>query len=49
MADGVILLVDAAEGLMSQTKLVLGKALSQNLSPVVILTKLTEQIADVKK
>ena len=30
MADGVILLVDAAEGPMPQTKFVLGKALSQN-------------------
>ena len=39
MADGVILLVDAAEGPMPQTKFVLGKALSQNLSPVVILNK----------
>jgi len=39
MADGVILLVDAAEGPMPQTKFVLGKALSQNLSPIVILNK----------
>ena len=39
MADGVILLVDSAEGPMPQTKFVLGKALSQNLSPVVILNK----------
>ena len=36
MADGVILLVDAAEGPMPQTKFVLGKALSQNLSPVIL-------------
>ena len=31
MADGVILLVDAAEGPMPQTKFVLGKALAQEL------------------
>ena len=39
MADGVILLVDAAEGPMPQTKFVLGKALAQNLSPIVVLNK----------
>ena len=39
MADGVILLVDAAEGPMPQTKFVLGKALKQGLRPVVIVNK----------
>ncbi|MBF96939.1 MAG: translational GTPase TypA [Pelagibacterales bacterium] len=39
MTDGVILLVDAAEGPMPQTKFVLGKALAQNLSPIVIVNK----------
>ena len=39
MADGVILLTDAAEGPMPQTKLVLGKALSQGLKPIVIINK----------
>ena len=39
MADGVILLVDAAEGPMPQTKFVLGKALAQDLSPIVIVNK----------
>ena len=39
MADGVILLVDAAEGPMPQTKFVLGKALAQRLRPIVIINK----------
>ena len=39
MADGVILLVDAAEGPMPQTKFVLGKALQQGLRPIVIVNK----------
>lgn len=40
MADGVILLTDAAEGPMPQTKFVLGKALSQGLRPIVIINKI---------
>ena len=39
MADGVILLCDAAEGPMPQTKFVLGKALAQGLKPIVIINK----------
>ena len=39
MADGVILLVDAAEGPMPQTKFVTGKALAQGLKPIVIINK----------
>lgn len=39
MADGVILLIDAAEGPMPQTKFVLGKALKQGLRPIVIVNK----------
>ena len=39
MADGVILLTDAAEGPMPQTKFVLGKALKQGLKPIVIINK----------
>jgi GTP-binding protein len=39
MADGVMLLVDAAEGPMPQTKFVLGKALAQGLKPMVIINK----------
>jgi GTP-binding protein len=40
MADGVILLTDAAEGPMPQTKFVLGKALAQGLRPIDIINKI---------
>ena len=40
MADGVILLTDAAEGPMPQTKFVLGKALKQGLKPIVVINKI---------
>lgn len=39
MADGVVLLTDAAEGPMPQTKFVLGKALKQGLRPIVVINK----------
>ncbi len=45
MADGVILLVDAAEGPMPQTKFVLGKALAQGLRPIVIINKVDKSDA----
>jgi GTP-binding protein len=40
MVDGVLLVVDAFEGTMPQTKFVLRKALEQQLSPVVVLNKI---------
>jgi GTP-binding protein len=40
MVDGVLLLVDAAEGPMPQTKFVLGKALRLGLRPIVVVNKL---------
>ena len=40
MTDGVVLLVDAAEGPMPQTKFVLGKALSKGLMPIVVVNKI---------
>ncbi|MCL2085642.1 GTP-binding protein [Candidatus Saccharibacteria bacterium] len=40
MADGVILVVDAQEGPMPQTKFVLSKALDLNLKPIVIINKI---------
>jgi len=40
MVDGVILLVDAAEGAMPQTKFVTGKALALGLKPIVIVNKI---------
>ena len=43
MADGVILLVDSAEGPMPQTKFVLGKALKLGLRPMVIVNKIDRQ------
>ncbi len=48
MADGALLLIDSAEGVMPQTKFVLAKALKQGLKPIVIINKLdkTDQRAD---
>ncbi len=40
MADGCLLIVDAQEGPMPQTKFVLGKALAANLKPIVIINKI---------
>ncbi len=40
MVDGVILLVDAAEGPMPQTKFVTGKALALGLRPIVVVNKI---------
>ncbi|MBP2649720.1 MAG: typA [Firmicutes bacterium] len=40
MVDGVLLLVDAFEGPMPQTKYVLRKALEQNLQPIVVINKI---------
>ncbi|MBT7605439.1 MAG: translational GTPase TypA [Kordiimonadaceae bacterium] len=40
MVDGVILLVDSAEGPMPQTKFVTGKALALGLNPIVIINKI---------
>ncbi|MBK6370140.1 MAG: translational GTPase TypA [Flavobacteriales bacterium] len=39
MADGVILLVDAFEGAMPQTRFVLGKAIQLGLKPIVVINK----------
>lgn len=39
MVDGVLLVVDATEGPMAQTKFVLSKALQNNLRPVVVINK----------
>lgn len=48
MADGALLLIDAAEGVMPQTKFVLAKALKQGLKPIVVINKLdkADQRAD---
>ena len=48
MADGALLLIDSAEGVMPQTKFVLAKALKQGLKPIVVINKLdkADQRAD---
>ncbi|QHW30404.1 translational GTPase TypA [Paenibacillus rhizovicinus] len=52
MVDGVLLVVDAFEGCMPQTKFVLRKALESNLTPIVVLNKIDrpnaspEQVVD---
>jgi GTP-binding protein len=40
MVDAVLLLVDAVEGVMPQTRFVLGKALAQGLRPIVVVNKI---------
>ena len=40
MVDGAILLVDAAEGVLPQTKFVLGKALARGIRPIVVVNKI---------
>src|SRR5580692_12938661 len=39
MVDGAIVLVDAAEGVLPQTKFVVGKALARGLHPIVVVNK----------
>ena len=46
MVDGCVLLVDAEEGVMPQTKFVLGKALKMGLKPIVCLNKVDRPHAD---
>ncbi|MCF6350978.1 MAG: translational GTPase TypA [Flavobacteriaceae bacterium] len=43
MADGVLLLVDAFEGPMPQTRFVLGKALELGLTPIVVINKVDKE------
>ena len=49
MTDGVILLVDAAEGPMPQTKFVLSKALAQGLKPIVVINKVDRSDSRAKE
>jgi len=46
MVDGVVLLVDAAEGPMPQTKFVTSKALAMGLRPIVVLNKVDKPDAE---
>ncbi|WDL97346.1 translational GTPase TypA [Alicyclobacillus sp. ALC3] len=45
MVDGVLLVVDAFEGVMPQTKFVLQKALAQGLAPIVVVNKMDRENA----
>jgi GTP-binding protein len=45
MVDGVVILVDAAEGPLPQTKFVLGKALKLGLRPIVVINKIDSHVA----
>ncbi len=49
MVDGCLLLIDAAEGPMPQTKFVLSKALALGLKPIVVLNKVDRPSADPDK
>lgn len=49
MADGCILIVDAQEGPMPQTKFVLGKALAAELKPIVIINKIDKEARRIKE
>lgn len=49
MVDGVMLLVDASEGPLPQTRYVLSKALEQNLKPIVVINKIDRQDARVQE
>lgn len=49
MADGALLIIDAQEGPMPQTKFVLKKALELGLKIIVVINKIDKQLADVQK
>jgi GTP-binding protein len=49
MADGCLLIVDAQEGPMPQTKFVLTKALANNLKPIVVINKIDKPSARIKE
>jgi GTP-binding protein len=49
MADGCLLIVDAQEGPMPQTKFVLAKALAQELKPIVIINKIDKPGSRIKE
>jgi len=49
MVDGVLLLVDAYEGVMPQTRFVLKKALEAHLMPIVVINKIDRKFADIQR
>lgn len=48
MADGALLIIDALEGPMPQTKFVLKKALGMGLKVIVIINKIDKKLADIQ-
>lgn len=49
MADGALLIIDAQEGPMPQTKFVLRKALELGLKIIVVINKIDKKLADIEK
>src|SRR5690606_7154844 len=49
MVDGVVLLCDAAEGPLPQTKFVLSKALKRGIKPIVVINKIDRPDAEIDK
>lgn len=49
MADGCLLIVDAQEGPMPQTKFVLGKALAAELKPIIVINKIDKAGSRIKE
>jgi len=49
MADGALLIVDAAEGPLPQTRFVLEQAFKNNLKMIVVINKIDKKLADPKK
>lgn len=49
MSEGCILVIDAQEGPMPQTKFVLSKAMELKLKPIVVINKIDKKYADCKK
>ena len=49
MADGALLIIDAQEGPMPQTKFVLNKAIALGLKLIVVINKIDKQLADINK
>ncbi|SEB75090.1 translational GTPase TypA [Terriglobus roseus] len=49
MVDGVVLLVDASEGPLPQTRFVLGKALAAGLTPILVINKIDRPDARVQE
>jgi len=49
MADSALLIVDAAEGVMPQTRFVLKKAVEANLKMIVVINKIDRKDADIRR